>query len=94
MRTANRDCGALVARLEPFTGSNLKAGPRGTVASFGRLPEEWLERFQSEDPEYVVWSYATPIAWHGRYGWTVPDVRYSPSTSRQLSYVTRNLPAT
>ena len=92
MRTANRDCGALVARREPFTGSNLRGGPRGIFGSFGRMPHELREQFQEDRPDYVVWSYATPIAWHGRRGWTVPDVRYSPTTSRHVSHVTRNLP--
>ena len=92
MRSANRDCGALVARRKPFTGSNLKAGPRGTVGSFGRLPGAWRYRFQEERPDYVVWSYETPIAWHGRRGWTVPPVKYSQTTGRHLSHVTRDLP--
>ena len=101
MRSANRDCGALVARRKPFTGSNLKAGPRGTVGSFGRLPGAWRYRFQEERPDYVVWSYETPIVWHGRRGWVVPPFKYSPTTirhkqhvTRDLSHVTRNLPTT
>ena len=92
MRIANRDCGALVARREPFTGSNLTGGSRGTVGSFGRLPGEWRDRFREDQPDYVVWSYATPIAWHGRRGWTIPPVRYSQTTGRHLSHVRRNLP--
>ena len=91
MRIANRDCGVRVARREPFTGSNLTGGSRGTVGSFGRLPGEWRDQFCEDQPDYVVWSYATPIAWHGRRGWVVPPVRYSPTTSRQLSYVTSRL---
>ena len=94
MRIANRECGALVARREPFTGSNLRGGPRGIFGDFGRLPRHWRDAFYEDDPDYVVWSYATPIAWHGRRGWTIPPVKYSASTSRQLSYVTRNLPTT
>ena len=94
MRVANRDCGTLVARREPFTGSNLTGGSRGIIGSFGRLPGEWRDQFCEDRPDYVVWSYATPIVWHGRRGWTVPPVRYSPTTSRQLSYVTRDLPTT
>lgn len=94
MRIANRDCGALVARRKPFAGSNLKGGSRGTFGSFGLLPRYWQDVFYDDNPDYVVWSYETPIAWHGRRGWTVPDVRYSPSTSRQLSHVTRHLPTT
>ena len=94
MRIANRDCGALVARRETFRGSNLQGGPRGTVGSFGYLPGEWRDRYRADAPDYVVWSYATPIAWHGRHGWMVPPVRYSPTTTRHLSHVARHLPLT
>ena len=94
MRTANRDCAPLVARREPFTGSNLRGGPRGIFGSFGRLPHELRDQFYEDRPDYVVWSYATPIAWHGRHGWTVPPVKYSPTTARHVSHVTRGLPAT
>lgn len=92
MRVANRDCAPLVARREPFTGSNLRGGPRGIFGSFGRLPNGLRETFYDDKPDYVVWSYDTPIAWHGRHGWTVPPVKYSPTTTRHVSHVTRNLP--
>ena len=61
-RIANRDCGALVARREPFTGSNLQGGPRGTFTSFGFLPGEWRDVFYGGAPDYVVWSYAYRVA--------------------------------
>lgn len=56
-----------------------------------QLPIEWRERYMTSGAEYVVWSYETPIAWWtpvGRggdaetHGWTIPDVTYSPTTSR------------
>ena len=94
MRIANRDCGALVARREPFTGSNLVGGSPWGVGSFGRLPYAWRDVYVADAPDYVVWSYATPIAWHGRQGWTVPPVKYSPTTARHVSHVTRHLHAT
>ena len=94
MRIANRDSGALVARREPFTGSNLVGGPSGTFASFGLLPAEWRRMYREDRPDYVVWSYATPIAWHGRHGWTVPPVKYSQTTIRHKQHVTRHLHAT
>ena len=100
MRIANRDCGTLVARREPFNGSNLQGGPRG-LRGFGYLPSEWRERVREDQPDYVVWSYQTPIVWHGRRGWVVPPFKYSPTTirhtqhvTRNLSHVTRNLPTT
>ena len=101
MRVANRDCGNIVARREPFTGSNLRGGPRGTVGSLGLLPLHWRDVFDGDAPDYVVWSYQTPIVWHGRRGWVVPPFKYSPTTirhvshvTRDLSHVTRNLPTT
>ena len=94
MRIANRDCGTRVARREPFTGSNLRGGPRGTVGSFGLLPVEWRRVYQADQPDYVVWSYDTPIAWHGARGWTVPPVWYSQTMGRHLSHATSHLPTT
>ena len=91
MRSANRDCGALVARREPFIGSNLRGGPRGIFGSLGLLPLHWRDTFYEDRPDYVVWSYATPIAWHGKRGWIAPQVRYSPTTTRHVSHVTRHL---
>lgn len=85
MRTANRDCAPLVARREQFTGSNLRGGPLGTFASLGLLPLHWRDVFHADNPDYVVWSYATPIAWHGRRGWIVPPVKYSPTTSKHTT---------
>ena len=92
MRIANRDCGALVARREPFTGSNLRGGSRG-LGGFGLLPLHWRGVYATDQPDYVVWSYATPIAWHGRRGWVVPPVRYSRTTIRHKQHATRNLPS-
>ena len=91
MRIANRDCAPLVARREPFTGSSLLGGPRGIFGEFGRLPHHWRDAFYEDNPDYVVWSYSTPIVWHGRHGWIAPQVRYSPTTTRHVSHVTRNL---
>ena len=91
MRSANRDCGALVARREPFTGSNLRGGSRG-LGGFGLLPLHWRGAFEEDRPDYVVWSYQTPIVWHGRRGWTIPPYRYSQTTIRHKQHATRNLP--
>jgi hypothetical protein len=57
--------------------------PNGT----GRLPAEHVAGFRSDDPTYVVYSYATPIAWHGRRGWIVPDESYSHTTTRHQRFV-------
>ena len=93
-RIANRDCAPLVARREPFIGSSMLGGPRGTIGGFGMLPLHWRDVFVEDAPDYVVWSYQTPIVWHGRRGWVVPPFKYSPTTLRHLSHATRYLPTT
>lgn len=51
----------------------------------GRLPQErhtGFYRATDADDFYAVYSYATPIAWYAHGTWTVPDVKYSPTTTR------------
>jgi len=67
--------------------------------SLGRLPVTDTARLRRDLPrvDMIIYSYATPIAWHvtGR-GWTVPDASYSRTTSRHQSLVrvaVANLPA-
>lgn len=73
-RTSFQSYGAMSAYGFPLSGT-------------GRLPVEWVELYRSdrENPgiSYVVYSYATPIAWVRADGETViPDVSYSLTTSR------------
>lgn len=52
----------------------------------GRLPAEYAQRFYDDAPTYVLFSYATPIAWRTDQGeWVVPDVKYSVTTGRHQS---------
>ena len=60
--------------------------------SCGRLPEEFVTKLTDAKRDgnltFVVWSYGTPIAWHDTVnGWTVPDVKYSRSTTSHQSTV-------
>lgn len=53
----------------------------------GRLPRDWVKAYRSDSKNpgvsYVVYSYATPIAWVRMDGETViPDVGYSVTTTR------------
>ena len=77
-----------------FHGYELPTGwllpPRlSSELNWGRAPQwvqEWV-RSQANDADdlalFVVYSYATPIAWYWRdFGWWRPDVRYSPTTTR------------
>ena len=60
----------------------LRGAPNRMGGAFtGMLEGAELEAFKSDLPDYVIYSYATPIAWHGRNGWVVPDTRYSQTTS-------------
>lgn len=55
--------------------------PHQSWIGTGWLPREHRAAVLAAD--YVVYSYATPIAWHvPGEGWTVPDVKYSVTTSR------------
>lgn len=79
-------------------GEEFKAGqltgasnPGDVLFGLGQLPEEWRQVFKSQNVDYVVFSYATPIAWHvtglGEWnGWVIPDVRYSVTTSRHQGF--------
>lgn len=62
--------------------------------SVGRLDEEWRDVLFTDSPDYIVYSYATPIAWHvpddgddGGERWVIPDVRYSSTTTRHQNIV-------
>ena len=69
---------------KPFrSAASLRGGWRS--GSWGWLPKEWQDAFYDDDPDYVVYSYDTPIAWHGNRGWIVPPVKYSVTTTRHQS---------
>lgn len=93
----------LIAERQTFeTYGALKAEWNGGYPS-GRLPSPWREQFDADTrhPDgrvgvlaYVVYSYATPIAWWTESnGWVVPDVKYSPTTSKHQGklYLVRSL---
>lgn len=77
----------LISERMSFTTSGALRGQTRTPGdpvwgeSTGRLPREWFDSLTHAD--YVVTSYATPIAWHvPDEGWVRPAVKYSPTTSR------------
>lgn len=86
-RANRRNVHTFVAARQPFQGSNL-TGRTGQVGH-GQLPEQYRDEFRSAmktaSDFYVVQSYETPIAWFAHGQWFVPNVRYSPTTSRQQS---------
>lgn len=46
----------------------------------GELADGYWDAIQLGRPDYVVWSYETPIAWRVGGCWVTPDVDYSPTT--------------
>lgn len=56
----------------------------------GRLPQDRTQGFlraTDADDFYAVYSHATPIAWYAHGVWTVPNVRYSVTTSKHQNLV-------
>lgn len=68
-------------RLPFKTYGNLSGRP-GPADTFGQLPEFF--RASAARADYVVYSYATPIAWHepGMTLWLSPGIRYSVTTTK------------
>lgn len=63
-----------------------------TAIPMGRLPQPYQGELQLQaikgNVRFVIFSYGTPIAWVLYSGtWTVPDVRYSVTTSHHQGIV-------
>lgn len=75
-------------RIEFDTYGNLKGEWNWGYPS-GQLPSPWRELLMQHtttdkgiERAYIVYSYATPIAWYTeRHGWVIPPVKYSRTTS-------------
>jgi hypothetical protein len=86
-RIGLRDVPAKWQAREPFQTHNGTMTGENFVSSHGRLPGEWRKELfaaeQRNDVIYVVYSYATPIAWVLKDGTEVqPPVKYSVTTSK------------
>lgn len=76
--------------MEDFTnsvGSFRGEVVHGSCVWTGRLSPRLAAALIAADADYIVYSYATPIAWHGKDGWTVPDALYSATTSKHQGLV-------
>lgn len=81
---------------QEFIGSNFWATTTPPWHT-GRLPSPWEEIYKASRDlgviTYVVMSYNTPIAWVTGGGEVhIPDVKYSPTTTRHQSYLRGLLP--
>jgi hypothetical protein len=92
-RTSNTNAGDLIANRVAFTGNNLYGvvTPFGSVIVYelGRLPQEFRDQLKLDQPDFIVYSYGTPIAWHSNSGWFMPNCKYSVTTSKHQGYVRR-----
>lgn len=90
---ANKDATSYIQNRINFKASNF-AGYNYSLATTdysgiptGRLNSDLVALLYKDEPLYIIYSYGTPIAWYGRYGWHAPAVRYSSTTSRHQSIV-------
>lgn len=80
------DYAAVIAARGRFQAAKSLSGrpcagfPAATCA--GSLPHVHRCRLAGDDPDYVILSYDTPIAWHADGTWRVPNVRYSLTTTQ------------
>lgn len=91
IRTTIRNAETFIRDAVPFNAGNFWAEDRAVMISLGHLPRH-LDRFwhaERRNVDYVVYSYATPIAWRLKSGeWKYPEVTYSMTTTRH-QHVTR-----
>lgn len=89
-RTPNSKAGNYIANRIGFVGNNFY----GVLANlnhqtYGQLDHMHIGILTSENPDYIVYSYGTPIAWHHAGGWSLPAIKYSVTTSKHQSLVRR-----
>lgn len=82
-----------IRNREPFKTHGALAGGPSILGHLGMLGHDDREQWYADvnDVDYVVTSYATPIAWHTPRGWHVVAQRFSATTSRHQSTVSRAL---
>ena len=96
MYTSRKNAIGKIAKMEEFDGNSMcgrlvtsaAPNPYSLGLMDGEVRDRWYADVASEQITYVVFSYATPIAWHRKdTGWTVPSQKYSATTSRHQSIV-------
>jgi hypothetical protein len=94
MYTSRNNAIGKIAKLETFDGNSMcgRKNPDGGYMSNGRIYGDAAVLWRIDETaariRYVVYSYATPIAWVRDNGeWVVPAEKYSATTSRHQSIV-------
>lgn len=79
-----------IANRQAFKAHSLSGRYVNYTPDRGRLGDEY-ERLLADfkTGAYVVFSYATPIAWFGANGWYAVEQKFSRTTSKTQSYVRR-----
>lgn len=97
-RITNREIPSFVGNALAFTANNVTGEAKHGYSNYygSALPQDWVLRLRFDHfgvgINYVVYSYATPIAWRRADAvWVVPNVKYSPVTSRHQSLVRRGI---
>lgn len=89
-RVSNHNAIPLISDRTEFNGHNFKGvWTNNHFMVTGSLPNAFYEHFK--DSDYVVFSYATPIAWYKQSKWFIPALKYSTTTSKHQSFVQRAL---
>jgi hypothetical protein len=89
MSTSHSNARHAIAKMEPFQGHGSMSGFTYGEWGSGRLSGEALNAWQRDLPklDYVVYSYATPIAWHTpERGWVDVRQSFSVTTSKQQGH--------
>ena len=90
-RVSNAGSVDLIAKCQPFKANSM-AGVyfhEGDYLPTGRLDSWLVSNLIANKPDFIVYSYGTPIAWHHAGGWEMPNVRYSVTTSKHQGIVRR-----
>jgi hypothetical protein len=93
--TSNSNADQFISDRVNFIGSNFIGQVQAPIRNpddyrtYGQLDSNHILILEKENPDYIVYSYSTPIAWHGTHGWHIPAIRYSQTTSRHQSIVRR-----
>ena len=94
-KVTQKQADQFIAKRTPFIANSLKADwfRDGAFPTMGQLPHTFqrdlLYKISIGYEVYVVFSYVTPIAWYCAGEWTIPETKYSVTTSKHQTIVKR-----